>query len=615
MARIGIQKFIPDSGAVFAFGGKNYSGNQTTCFWLKADVVISVSCGDDYTAMLTEKGKVYVSGSNDWGQLGVGHTKIIEKLTCVQSLSDQFVTLIACGRNHTLAATKDDRLLGFGNNSDHQLGVSSDTNFQVPIDITGLPGGKIKKIAAGADFSVLLLERGDVYVWGSNSDGQLGLGNDVHETGTPTHLAVADKIVNIECGYYHTAMVSSSHKLYTFGETEFGKLGTRSSENNLLPCEVILPPTVNVDKIACGGSHTAFISMDQRLFTFGGGFHGELGHGEDIMQLDSPKPLEFFNDKKVCQIYCGENFSSVVTTEGMLYSFGDGRNGKLGLNSEEFSNQFLPVLCDKLIDYSVKFAACGGCHMSVFATKRELMATNQTANGSLSVSNTKSILPEELYTSTLHDSFTTDNQKLTLRNSLPREKRRKARDSHDTEIVPLNKWTVHDLSETMKSFQKSKSFGNDIENAPDQEHAPEERWDEESDISALNKVHTAIKVSNGTAIIPVAGPPSPESEDPSEGRADSVVETIPDLSSVNTPITKENMDKSNVELEKTVTDIANEQNEETNVQSTADHNNTQSSGDPPPETNKEDNDVTAKSPSVATKKNAKTKTSKFCTLL
>lgn len=54
-----------------------------------------------------------------------------------------------------------------------------------------------------------LPENGQVYVWGDNSEGQLGLGDRVHEVDTPTKLtSIGERVVRVACGYYHTAVVT-----------------------------------------------------------------------------------------------------------------------------------------------------------------------------------------------------------------------------------------------------------------------------------------------------------------------------------------------------------------------------------------------------------------------
>lgn len=54
----------------------------------------------------------------------------------------------------------------------------------------------------------LLTGSHNVWVWGDNTEGQLGLGDGVSEVEKPTKLKLDDKPVHISCGYYHTAIVT-----------------------------------------------------------------------------------------------------------------------------------------------------------------------------------------------------------------------------------------------------------------------------------------------------------------------------------------------------------------------------------------------------------------------
>ena len=92
----------------------------------------------------------------------------------------------------------------------------------------------ITKLAAGSMHSVALTKSGSVYVWGSNKECQLGLGDEAEENSyTPELLDFENDIAkDISCGYYHTAIVSASGSLYTFGEADGGKLGLGNMGNN-----------------------------------------------------------------------------------------------------------------------------------------------------------------------------------------------------------------------------------------------------------------------------------------------------------------------------------------------------------------------------------------------
>ena len=55
--------------------------------------------------------------------------------------------------------------------------------------------------------------KGELFVWGGGSEGQLGLG-DVTECPDPKKLKLSEKVVSLACGYYHTAFVTGSYKYF-----------------------------------------------------------------------------------------------------------------------------------------------------------------------------------------------------------------------------------------------------------------------------------------------------------------------------------------------------------------------------------------------------------------
>ena len=103
--------------------------------------------------------------------------------------------------------------------------------------------------------SVALTRSGAVYVWGSNKEGQLGLGDEAEEISySPEMLGFEDDTIkDISCGYYHTAFVTSSGDVYTFGEADGGKLGLGDVVNNNQdtidqPTKVDIPEKVGIEK-------------------------------------------------------------------------------------------------------------------------------------------------------------------------------------------------------------------------------------------------------------------------------------------------------------------------------------------------------------------------------
>ncbi|KAM4046178.1 X-linked retinitis pigmentosa GTPase regulator [Anomaloglossus baeobatrachus] len=380
---------VPDSGAIFTFGKSKFADNCPSKFWLKNDKPAYIACGDEHTALVTGNGKLYVFGSNINGQLGIGSGNVITKPTCVKALKSEKIKLAACGRNHTLVSTAQGKVYSSGWNSEGQLGLGDTTERSSFHEITFFNGQcKIKQLSAGSNTSAVLTADGKLYMWGENSEGQLGLGSEKNIC-TPHQIDAGKPISWISCGYYHSAFVTQDGELYSFGEPENGKLGLPAEklENHKKPQRV---PGIarKVKMVSCGGGHTVAVT-DKEVYTFGIGQFGQLGHGTDIFETNSPKVIDTMKQQKIRSVACGENHSAVITDKGLLYTFGDGRYGKLGLGEENFTNQFSPTLCKNFLQFTIQSVACGGCHMLVFAVPRlkesELVISDELKENYLTV--------------------------------------------------------------------------------------------------------------------------------------------------------------------------------------------------------------------------------------
>ncbi|XP_070189606.1 X-linked retinitis pigmentosa GTPase regulator-like [Littorina saxatilis] len=357
---------IPESGAVFTFGKSKFAENLPNKFWVKNDRVLEVACGDEHTALVAESGRVFMFGPNDWGQLGVGAQKIANRPTCIKTLKHEKSKMVACGRLHTVVATESGNIYTFGSNSEGQLGAEGEDGH-LPRHVASLDPTPYRMLAAGCDHSIALTEDARVFVWGGNGEGQLGLGEEL-EIPVPKQLDIGQSVTCISCGYYHSALVTENGELYTFGESDAGKLGLGENPDEHKTPQHVMSIADRVKTVSCGGSHTAAVTENGQLYTFGDGPNGQLGLGVSVLESQSPSLVKL--PFKVSQVCCGENFTAIVSEKGQLYTFGDGRHGKLGLGQESFSNQFTPQKVDRFQKFVVTQVACGGCHMIVTAAPR-----------------------------------------------------------------------------------------------------------------------------------------------------------------------------------------------------------------------------------------------------
>ena len=74
------------------------------------------------------------------------------------------------------------------------------------------------------DFSVALKADGTVWTWGNNSDGQLGIGDNVSKT-YPIKVMEIENAIDVSVGYYDTVVVKKDGTVWSWGYNGYGQLG------------------------------------------------------------------------------------------------------------------------------------------------------------------------------------------------------------------------------------------------------------------------------------------------------------------------------------------------------------------------------------------------------
>ena len=144
------------------------------------------------------------------------------------------VSHMCCGADHTLLLTRDGSLLSFGLGSRGQLGHGDILPRPEPYLLSALAGLPVKAVACGSWHCLALSKCGDVYSWGWNKDGQLGLRETAGQTvATPTLVDIGASgagdgdvsFVSISCGSRHSAALTEAGVLHSWGWSDYGQLG------------------------------------------------------------------------------------------------------------------------------------------------------------------------------------------------------------------------------------------------------------------------------------------------------------------------------------------------------------------------------------------------------
>ncbi|MCL2173995.1 IPT/TIG domain-containing protein, partial [Candidatus Saccharibacteria bacterium] len=348
--------------------------------------ITQIAAGASHTLALDEGGNLYAWGYNSYGQIGNGDNttgnlpiKISDGAIAGSPLvAGLKITKVAGGGSHTLALDENGNLYAWGRNNSGQLGIDNTTDSNLPIKISGgvvagsplTVGLKITQIAAGTSHTLALDENGNVYGWGSNSNGQIGNGNNTPSNlpikvsggviaGSP--LTVGLKITQITVGANYALVLDESSNLYAWGQNSNGQLGNgNAGTNSSLPIKISdgaiagspLTAGLQITQMAAGQFHALAMDTNDQLYGWGYNSYGQIGNGNNTQ---SNLPIKISDGAiagspltaglQITQIATGSGSGHTLALDenGHLYAWGQNNNGQLG-NGNTGTNSNLPVL-------------------------------------------------------------------------------------------------------------------------------------------------------------------------------------------------------------------------------------------------------------------------------
>ena len=192
---------LTESGEVYSWG-HDYKGVLGTGIWASntirkpqkiaiSDIISDIDCTHSNTFMLSQTGRIYWFGY--WQ-----HNQDIYSLTpeIVVNLDSHKIIAISCGCDFVIALTSEGKAFSWGHNGYGQLGLSHNNNVYIPQRIPMRNNIFIKKISCGDNHSLLLTSDGDIYSFGYNEDGRLGVGDQLNRS-TPQLIQTEYKFNDI----------------------------------------------------------------------------------------------------------------------------------------------------------------------------------------------------------------------------------------------------------------------------------------------------------------------------------------------------------------------------------------------------------------------------------
>eukprot|EP00927_Polykrikos_kofoidii_P049512 TRINITY_DN43562_c0_g1_i1.p1 TRINITY_DN43562_c0_g1~~TRINITY_DN43562_c0_g1_i1.p1 ORF type:complete len:686 (+),score=114.78 TRINITY_DN43562_c0_g1_i1:152-2059(+) len=280
--------------------------------------------------------------------------------------SDENIMQVSVGSEHMLALQEDGDVFAWGSNAQGQLGLGDDGQDDDVVDPPQpLPFRVVMSmVAAGENFSCFVDMIGWCWTCGANNRGQLGTGDTTPRREPWRVRGIKEAAVVIDC-FMHTLVVTADGNVWAWGENDRGQLGLRPADDEqgrsgslMLPSTSLsetpvrprsqprsfevtpkkldrqasgkrfaragtdarpttpaLPIFEEIVGVACGGHHSLALASDGRLFAWGQASRGQLGLGEEMTE-DQPVPClvsgDYGHDFYVCHLAAGASHSACI---------------------------------------------------------------------------------------------------------------------------------------------------------------------------------------------------------------------------------------------------------------------------------------------------------------
>ena len=316
---------LSNDGTLHSFG-KNYKGQLGLGHNNNVSIptpipnlpkISLVSCGVNFTVCVDCEGFMW-----SFGQLGTGNKTNFNIPQKIEDIPP--VLSVSCGYAHTLMVTTDSNLWSRGNNTFGQLCLGNKKGQFKPQKTSF---SNISKISTGSHHSLFQNNKGEIFSCGYNGNGECGLGNFDSPQITPSLIPnVPLNIVQFVCGNNQNLFLDSEGNVYSFGDNNHGQLGLGHNTNqNVLNKIPNIPP---IKVVSCVGFSCYLIDFEGNLWTFGYDNYGQLGKG-DKTTINFPKLSTLKDIEQISYGSCGYHFLA-KNSQNQIFVTGYNSCGQLG---------------------------------------------------------------------------------------------------------------------------------------------------------------------------------------------------------------------------------------------------------------------------------------------
>jgi alpha-tubulin suppressor-like RCC1 family protein len=256
-------------------------GSSDSITWKKifdnsSGKVIKASAGETHGYLLTEDGKVFSAGSDSLGQRGGNTSSVWSEMTY---LTNKKITDVFAVENSGFAISRtDDKVYVTGNNGNGELGLKHTNNVLNWEENTYLNGLGIISITSNGSHVYALSSSGKIYATGNNINNQLGYSaTGISEEFKESSSNISSKVIQVEAGVDHGYALTDLGEVFVIGGNSLNQIGQGAAKTEWT--KVLSLSGIKIKQISAGDYHAYALTEDDKVYMVGHNNRGQLGEG------------------------------------------------------------------------------------------------------------------------------------------------------------------------------------------------------------------------------------------------------------------------------------------------------------------------------------------------
>ena len=294
--------------------------------------VSSAAVGSNATCAVSENGKGWCWGNNQWGQLGVGSGQTATSILIpLPILTGATFNHVAMAITHGCGLRTDGKVTCWGLGNSGQLGDGKGEHSKEPVLATGLP--LVESVVVGESYSCARTSALEAWCWGTNGKGQLGdgKGGTSKWSNSPVKVVGVTNVSAVAAGRAHACARDSAGKVWCWGANGSGQLGLgKVSQPKTTPQAVALP--FKADEIAAGHDTTCAYQLGGQVACWGKNDGGQLGVASKTKGF-SATPLVIAGFLDLSEVVVGQRHACAIVNNGHAVCWGGNLHGQLGVGA------------------------------------------------------------------------------------------------------------------------------------------------------------------------------------------------------------------------------------------------------------------------------------------